>query len=274
MKASQLSRKRRTLLIGDSSTGKTYQLGTWVKRMEKLGGSSKVVTADAEGLDTFRQMGVDPDVELVEDWGSIWTLYSRLKKWAAGPEATKVLLLDDLGALQEVAKNYVADTPWSWEEKRQKQREPGAYAAQVEQARMQGNRQFQQVHWGMLLGMEEFLRKVLKELPLQYWVFTVREQMRRHPRSGRDRIYPALQGATRDWLMAQCSLVVSTFVHYEQGKTSPIFCASSLPHPSIGTKDRYQAGRTWAFPTAERIIAHIEGKDGETEQEKKIGIGV
>lgn len=276
MKASELRRQRRILYIGGSATGKTRQLGTWVQYTDQLGdkGSSLVITADADGLDTFQQMGVDPDVILVEDWGKIWTHLQQIREWAAGPAKMKALLLDDLGALQEVCKEWIASSPWTWEEIRQKQRSPTEFATQIEMARLQGKRQFQHVQWGQLLGMEDFLRKIFKELEVPFRVLTVREQLRRHPRSEKDHIFPGLQGHTRDWLMAQFSLVMSTFVYYEPNKSDPIFCASSRPHPRIDSKDRYKSGRTWVNPTAERILAHIAGKDGETPQEKEIGVGV
>lgn len=273
-KTSELNRDKRILIIGDTGSGKTHILGTFclLPDVECL-----VVTADKEGLDTLHSQGTDPDVLLIEDYFNIWVDYLEVVKWLrAHQDKTTILLFDDIGAVQEVARQKITEMPQGRQEEILANKNSDEHLRTVAQQMMKGERRFGLPDFGHLKqGMESFVHKLFG-LPFTFLVMTVLEAERDDPRTGQKKLYAALEGHLRDWLLPKFSFVGTSFSVYPEKGKDPMYCLSTKSNPRLSTKDRYQEmGRTWINPTADKLIAHIGGTGAkETEQENKIGVGV
>ena len=273
-KTSEINRDKRILIIGDTASGKTHILGTFCLLPDA---ECLVITADKEGLDTLHSKGADPDVLLIEDYFNIWVYYQEAVKWLRSHQGkTTILLFDDVGAAQETARQKITEMPQGKAEEILSNKNSDEHLRSVAQQMMKGERRFGLPDFGHLKqGMESFVHRLFS-LPFDVTVMTVLEAPREDPRTGSDRLYPALEGHLRDWLMPKFSFVGTSFSVYPEKGKDPVYCLSSKSNPRVSTKDRYQEmGRTWINPTAEKLIAHIGGAGvKETEQENKIGVGV
>ena len=262
MKSSEIKNDRRIAIVGDSGTGKTWIIGTLCRYVPTL-----VVTADASGLDTFRQMGVDPDIVLIESWDNAWDALAEIKSYEG---KSKALAIDDFGKVQERGVQRVEGKPRGRDEERMR---PDALSAMTRKGLVLGDRKMILPQFGeVAVASESFLYELLSTaFPIK--VMTMLLETREHPRTGQDALYPALLGNIRYDILSRFSLVLNTFM--ERREATTLFCATSRPHPRLGTKDRYSPGRTWVDPTAERILAHIVGPDEhETPTETQIGVGI
>lgn len=265
MKLRDVAAAANMLLIGESGRGKTYQLGL----LSQLA-PSVLLTADRRGLDTIRRFSdAEPEIELAESWSDPWALYDRL---SAHSSAYRMLLLDDLGALQDVIGLSIQKHARGRDEERQRSdvREK-AIRGQL----LAGGRRLQQSQWGELdIAMNAFLTELLL-LPYKLIAVTVLEDVREHPRTGAAQVYPNLVGGIRNDLTARFSLVANLFIHEEDGRS--LYCMSCRPHSRLPNKSRYGVPRTWINPTPERVLRYINGNEGkgdeETPQEQRVGSG-
>lgn len=266
MKLQDIKSNPNVLAIGESGKGKTQLIASFCELAPTL-----VLTADRRGLDTLRKYrGIEPDIELAEDWADPWSLYDVVNSQA---KTHQILALDDLGALQDVIGRSIQGHSRGRDEERQRsdQRER-AIRGQL----MSGGRRLQQSQWGELdIAINSFLGEVMA-LPYRLCIVTVLEDVREHPRTGAAQVYPNLAGAIRDDLMARFSLVVNLFTE-KQGE-EVLYVMSCRPHPRLPNKTRYGEPRTWVNPVAARLMRHINGaetkEDQETPLERQIGSGM
>lgn len=251
------------LLIGESGRGKTEMVASFCELAPTV-----VLTADRRGLDTLKKhKGIEPEVELAEDWNDPWQLYDRI---SAHAKAFRILCLDDLGALQDIISRKIQGQARGRDEERMRS---DARERLVRTQLLTGGRRLQQNQWGELdVALNNFLAEIMA-LPFKIIAVTVLEDIRDHPRTGVAQVYPLLMGGIRDDLMARFSLVTNLFTHDEEGKT--LYCMSCRPHPRLPNKTRYGEPRTWTEPNASKLLAHINGKEdmAESPLEQKIGNG-
>lgn len=265
MKLKDITRDKRLLILGGSKTGKTRLLGTLCQVVPTL-----YITGDKDGLDTLEAMGVDPEILLIEDWRDIWKIWQSIQKLA--PDF-KALAVDDLGSIQRAARRKVETSGRGAAEERMA---PADRLATIQRQLMQGDRRLQMQQWGELaISVETFLQALLGlSIPLK--VVTVLEELREHPRSGAECLWPNLDGSIRYDLPAYFSLIGSTFVTADQNAAS--YWLTTRPHSRIPTGERYGAPRTWENPTMLRVLKHInraeQPEDAETPRERATGVGI
>jgi hypothetical protein len=263
MKLSETQADWSWLLLGGSGSGKTHFGGTLCQAMPTL-----VVTADPSGLETLRTMGIDTEVVLIDDWVDSWKHYEEIAKAA---ESYAAVFIDDLGSVQNKIRDKVNRSARG---QREESMRANDLTAMTRQQLMRGERRLAIQQWGeMATALDAFLAEVLK-LPFRVTVMTVTEELRQHPRTGEDHLFPSLQGSIRNDLTAKFSLVCNTFVHQEKDGTVH-WCMTSRPHSKIPTKDRYGIPRTWLDPSATKLVGHIKGEEEpETNLESRIGTGL
>jgi len=255
MKLKDIDTTRKILIIGASGTGKTTIVGTLCKLMPTL-----VVTADKEGLDTLRTMGLNPDVLVVSDWKHVWDYFQEIKE---ASEDHLAIAFDDFGSIQTTTRRKIEQMPIGRGE------EKAANPDEIKRQLMRGERRMQIRQWGELwLAIETFLYEVLS-LPFVVKLVTVLEGISRDPRTEEEVITPSLLGQTRTTLPARFSLVAESAIYQINGKTHyTLHCCS---HGKIETKSRYREGRVWVDPTMKKVLLYTENKDeAETDIEKKI----
>lgn len=265
MKLKDIQRDKRLLFLGGSKTGKTRLLGTLCQAVPTL-----FVTGDRNGLDTLEAMGVDPEIFLIEDWRNVWDAWLAIKN--AAP-SFKALAVDDLGSIQRAAKHKIETSGRGAAEERMP---PAERLAAIQRQLMQGDRRLIMSQWGELaISMDTFLEALLN-LPIPVKAVTVLEELREHPRSGAEYLFPNLDGSIRYDLMAHFSFIGSTFVLSDQAQAS--YWLTTRPHARIATGERYGTPRTWENPTMLRVLKHInraEGpEDAETPRERAVGVGI
>lgn len=253
------------LVMGGPKTGKTQLIGSLCQLVPTV-----VVTADPIGLDTLRSMHVDPEVILLDDWGKAYEAYERLEALA---KTHRAIALDDLGSSQAKIRTRILHQPQGKDEYKLGRNELGQ---QIDRQLMLGGRRLQLQGYGaMATGMNTFMEAFLR-LPYRIKVITVLEELREHPRSGENHLFPALEGSLRYELPARFSLVSSLWLHQVDGTT--YFCGTTRPHPHIPTGTRYGAPRTWINPDMSKLLKSIQGKeevaDQETKVEQAIGTGL
>lgn len=262
MRLTDVKTDRRILIQGRGGVGKTTIIGTLCRLLPTV-----VVTADKNGLDTLRHMGVDPEVVLISDWKDCWDSYKQIVEASS---RCRAVAIDDFGSIQTTARRKIEAAPRGWDEEHAKNIAP-AITGQL----MRGERRMQMQDWGgMWVAMETFLYEVLA-LPFAVKLVTVLEAPDKDPRTGEIRLYPQLQGAIQSTLSPRFSLVAEAFVAEHDSKS--YYCLSCRPHPRIETKTRFEAdgGRTWVNPDMARVLAYCTGKGGEeTKLETDIGIGL
>lgn len=262
MKLSDISRDKRILIMGASGVGKTHIIGTLCRIAPTL-----VVTSDVNGLETLASMGINPEVVFIQDWKRCWDYYQDIVKAMPGHKAIAV---DDFGSIQVTARHKIEAMPKGAREEKIGTRE---FAAQAQREMLLGERTMELRDWGkMWVALETFMYSILN-LPFDIKLFTVIEGVARSPRDGEEHIYPNLQGAIRQDILARFGLVAEAFIisldaaiHYA------LTCRS---HPRIETKDRYGQGRTWLDPDMLKVLAYINGRGGEeSTEEKRVGVGL
>lgn len=266
MKVADLKPEANVAVIGDTGTGKTYLVGTLCQLFPTV-----VISADKAGLDTLVKMKVEAEIIVIADWRNVWDSFKEVEKLLKG--SYRAVAVDDFGAVQEVLKRKTSMQPKGQNESSMRSDQ------RVEQFRrglMQGDRRLQLRDFGEITSATEAFLYEFKQLKADFRMITLLEELREHPRTGEEYLYPDLVGASRYNVLAQFSLVVNSFKDYHNEQTS--FCITSLPHPRIPTKDRLGVPRTWASPTAAKLLLHVAGKEGpqdvETEQERRIGTGL
>jgi len=265
MKLKDIQRDKRLLILGGSKTGKTQLLGTLCQVVPTL-----YVTGDRDGLDTLEAMGVDPEIILIEDWRDIWNLWTTIRK--AAPNF-KALAVDDLGSIQRAARRKIET---SGRGRAEEQMAPANRLEAIQKQLMQGDRRLIMSQWGELaISVDTFLQELLN-LPIPLKVVTVLEELREHPRSGLEHLFPNLDGSIRYDLLAYFSFIGSTFVTSDQ--TQATYWLTTRPHSRIATGERYGSPRTWENPTMLRVLKHINRaeapEDAETPREKAVGVGI
>ena len=268
MKVSDFTRRPNLMIMGDSGTGKTHILGTFALMLPSV-----VVTSDKDGIDTLASMGItDTHVVYIENWAHVWDAWDEIRVLLRN--GIRAILLDDFGATQEQIIRKSSLTPRTSDEYRMN---PAARSDHMRAQLLRGDRRLQYQQWGEIGGAGEAFLYEVKHSTAQIVVATVLEETRDNPRTGLDQIYPDLAGSLRYSVLSKFSLVTSAFKDFDDDGNVH-WCLSSLPHPRVPTKDRVSVPRTWVNPTAERLLLHIVNKDGgeyaETDQEKKIGIGI
>lgn len=263
-KLSEIQTDRRILSIGSSGSGKTHLIGTLCQVMPTL-----IVTADPNGLDTLKTMGIDTEVILVKDWKEIWGRFSEIAKAARKYPA---IALDDFGTLQETAMDKIEMAPRGFSEEKAADRDKAQFTERMRQNLMLGERRLQLQQWGELnIALTNFLAEVLA-LPYRVKLVTALEGQAKNPRTGEDHLYPAMAGGLRTVLSAKFSLVAATFTVNHDGKT--LYCLSCRSHPRLETKNRLGTGWTMIDPTMQKVLERIAGKGVETAIEAKIGTGL
>lgn len=265
-KLSELEQPKNILIMGGSGTGKTRVCGTLAQLVPTV-----IVTADSAGLETLRQMNIKPETEIIDikDWKNCWDYFKQIASKASEYVA---LAIDDLGSIETTAKRKISYGAKSFIEEKMSLKERDLA---IREQLMLGERRFSQPDWGeSWTALSNFLTECLR-LPYKIKLVTVLEGTAKNPRTNEDHIYPALQKASRQEVLARFSLVGELFIAYDKDD-NPKYCLHSKPHPRIETKDRFvKGGRTWIDPTMEKVLVHINHKgEPETEQEKKIGTGL
>ena len=267
MKLSEIQSDKRILIIGGSGTGKTTLIGTLCQLVPTL-----VITADANGLDTLRSMGIDTEIILLEDWGHVWSYYTEIAKLA---NTYAAIAIDDLGAVQETSQDRIELSPRHAGEEKQRDRDKVAFQTQLKEQIMLGERRLQIQQWGELyLAVSNFVSEILR-LPYRVKLVTCLETIKSSPRDGADHIYPAIAGQIAYTLPAKFSMVAETFIANIDGANH--YTLTCKTHPRVETKTRYDTtgGRTWVNPSLQKVLKYINSEgEPETNLEKKIGIGL
>ena len=267
MKLAEVQADRRILILGASGSGKTHLVGTLCRIMPTL-----VITADKNGLETLKGMGVNPEVVLVEDWRKIIDYEGEIARATARCQAVAI---DDIGALQAMALEKIIYMPRTKGEEDAARGTPDKFQRIVKKELLLGERQlrFQSRDWPSLFtSLDTFLLDILR-MPYAVKLVTALETVRDNPRDGADKIYPSLDGAIRTVLPAHFSLVAEAFIATLDGKMH--YALTCQSHPRIETKSRYGQGRTWVDPDMLEVLGYINGQgEPESELEKRIGTGL
>ena len=254
-------------ILGESGSGKTYQLGSLCQLLPTV-----IIGSDLEGFITLRKMGAAPvEVIHIQEWEAAWDCLGEVK--AALRNGARAVGVDDFGASQEVMRRKAMMMPRSKLEERMKGADREAL---LRKEFLLGNRHLQfQGFQELAEGGRDFLWE-LRQLPFQLLMVNMLEGVRPDPRSGEDRLFPELEGNIRKTILARFSLVVEVFRYWE--KEEELWCATTRSHPRTNAKDRVGTARTWIAPTAAKLLLHITGKEGaselETELERRIGTGL
>ena len=267
MKLTDIDFRPNMAIIGDTGTGKTHIVGTLCQLFPTV-----IISSDLEGLATLRKMGLS-NVEIVDilDWNQVWDKFGDIRK--AIKNGCRGLALDDFGATQETLV-------WKTHTQARGRQEEGMSREQRDEFMRKNillaNRRLQLQHWGEITGASRSFLREVKLLPWSFLIATFVEDLREHPRTGEEHLYPDLAGNLRYTVGARFSVVANTFKAPYEGKMH--WCLTTLPHPRLPTKDRVGTERTWVDPTAQKLLMHFTGKEGtneaETELEKKIGTGI
>jgi len=266
MKLPEVPQPKNILLMGSSGTGKTAMCGTLARFLPTI-----IVTADPAGLETLRKMDIKPQTEivLIKDWKKCWDSFKQI---ASKADEYAALAIDDLGSFELSIRRKVGYGAKSWQEEKMGAKERDLA---IREQLMLGERRFSQPDWGeSWTALSNFITECLR-LPYKVKLVTVLEGTAKNPRTGEDHIYPALQKASRQEVLARFSLVGELFIAYDKDD-KPRYCLHSKPHPRIETKDRFvQGGRTWVNPNMERVLLHISHEGAAmTKEEEKIGTGL
>ena len=262
MKLTDIDEQYTVGVLGDPKTGKTHLIGTLCKLMPTV-----VVTADADGLSTLKSMNVGAEVILVSDWLDIWARLDEITRLA---KDFKAIALDDFGSLQDAAVTKVERVPRSDREARMP---PADRVTYIRQQILEGNRKLQLQQYGEITAASDAFLYEFMRLPYRLKVITMLSQVREHPRTGKDHIYPNTTGAIRDELLARFSLIVNSFIAEYRGQVH--YCLTCKPHPRIPTNTRYGVGRTWVDPDFTALLTHMQRKEeAESATEKAIGTGL
>lgn len=258
MKLDQALGPPRMLLTGRPGSGKTHFAGSLAHIAPTL-----LITANQPGLQTLASMNVDHnlEVEFLEDWGKIWSIYNLIIKGAA---TYKFLVVDDFSVMQAVKRYQIESRPRSSNERKL----AGSASPQdrtnleelIQKQRLQGERGLNDWRlWDELSqGTANFCRDILR-IPYQFQVWTLWENVRAEPTTSETRIFAWLQGAFRDIIAGHFTLVAEADNQVVDNRLYWYINAFSSPHNQ--NNDRYFGGTLWENPDALKVLSYIAGKE-------------
>ena len=237
---------------GDSGSGKSTFCGTMIEAGLKV----LYVTFNEDELLTLDMMGIKGyDYYVITDYEKqLWPLYLALRRNKPGYEG---LIIDGLADFQQSAKDY--------------ELAGGDGVAKFMEEAIKGQRRMFLQNWGNLLEMtRHFLDPVLK-LPLHKIVTCVSEADD-DPKTGKTKIYPALQGSLQQLIAAHFSVVGFSYVAHWGPNT--FWVLTTQPHEALSTKDRTRLCRVMINPKFQTFLNALEGKpypkDKKSELEDKL----
>ena len=227
------------LAHGDTGSGKTMLCGTMIK----AGLKTLYIAFNQDELMTLDQAGIKGyDYQIITDYAKqLWPLYLGLRRNRPGYEG---LILDGLADFQQSAKDYELAG------------DAGVNFKFMEEA-MKGNRRMFLQNWGNLLEMtRHFLDPVLK-LPM-HKIITCVSEADDDPKTGKTKIYPALQGSLQQLIAAHFSVVGYSYIAHHGPKT--YWCFTTQPHEALSTKDRTGLCRVLVNPHFQSFLDALNGK--------------
>jgi len=233
---------------GDSGVGKTWFCGTMIEAGLKVlyivFNEDEVLTLDTRGITGY-------DYYVVKDYGSLWPLYLALRKNKPGYEG---VILDGLSDLQQGAKDYELSL--------------GTVNTSFMQEAMRGNKRMFLQNWGNLLEMTRHFIDPFLKLPM-HKIMTCVSEADDDPKTGKAKIYPALQGSMQQLIAAKFSIVAFSYIAHWGSET--YFCLTTQPHESISTKDRTGLCRVQINPKFSTFLDAMKGKKtSPSEKEAKL----
>ena len=238
------------LVHGDSGVGKTQFGGTMVQAGLKV----LYIVLNEDELLTLDQCGIKGyDYRVITNYkDQLWPLYLLLRRNRPGYQG---VVFDGLGDFQQAAKDYelAGDT--------------GVGAKFMEEAMKGGHRMYLQ-NWGNLLEMTRHFLDPFLKLPMHKIVTCISEPDD-DPKTGKTKIYPALQGSLQQLIAAHFSVVGYSYIAHWGPKT--YFCLTTQPHEAIATKDRTRLCRVMINPKFQTFLDALNGKKSEpSETEQKL----
>ena len=226
----------RILVHGDSGTGKTWFAGTMIQ----AGLKTIYIVFEEDELLTLDKAGIyGYDYRVITRYDQLWRLYLELRK---NDKKWEGLILDSLTYLQQNAKDFELGSETDKDFLREA---------------MLGNRRMYLQNWGNLLEMtRHFIVPVLK-LPM-HKIFTCVSEPDEDPKTGKSKIYPALQGSMQQLIDAYFSVVAYSFVYFYGPETH--FCLTTQPHECVATKDRTGLCRVQINPKFQNFLDSLNGK--------------
>jgi len=234
------------LIHGDSGVGKTQFAGTMIETGLKV----LYVVLNEDELLTLDQQGITGyDYHIITDYEKqLWPLYLALRRNKPGYEG---VVLDGLGDLQQAAKDYEL----AGEE---------GVGAQFLEAAMKGTRRMYLQNWGNLLEMTRHFLDPFLKLPM-HKIITCVSEADDDPKTGKTKIYPALQGSLQQLIAAHFSVVAYSYIAHWGTKT--YYCLTTQPHEALATKDRTRLCRVMINPKFQTFLNALEGKKYKVNKE-------
>jgi len=227
------------LAHGDSGVGKTMFCGTMIKTGLKV----LYIVLNEDELTTLDQAGITGyDYQLITDYGrQLWPLYLALRRNKPGYEG---VVFDGLGDFQQAAKDYELAAG------------EGVGVKFMEEA-MKGGRRMYLQNWGNLLEMTRHFLDPFLKLPM-HKIITCISEPDDDPKTGKTKIYPALQGSLQQLIAAHFSVVGYSYIAHWGPKT--YYCLTTQPHEALSTKDRTGLCRVLPNPQFKTFLDALEGK--------------
>jgi len=238
------------LVHGDSGVGKTRFAGTMVEAGLKV----LYIVLNEDELLTLDQVGIKGyDYHIITNYEKqLWPLYLALRRNKPGYEG---VVLDGLGDFQQAAKDYELAGG------------EGVGAKFMEEA-MRGNRRMYLQNWGNLLEMTRHFLDPFLKLPM-HKIITCVSEADDDPKTGKTKVYPALQGSLQQLIAAHFSVVGYSYIAHWGPST--YYCLTTQPHEALATKDRTGLCRVMINPKFKIFLDALEGKKSRpTEQEEKL----
>jgi len=238
------------LVHGDSGVGKTVFAGTMVQAGLKV----LYIVLNEDELLTLDQAGIKGyDYHVITNYEKqLWPLYLALRRNKPGYEG---VVLDGLSDLQQAAKDYELSGS------------EGVNLKFMEEA-MKGNRRMFLQNWGNLLEMTRHFLDPFLKLPM-HKIITCVSEADDDPKTGKTKVYPALQGSLQQLIAARFSVVGYSYIAHWGPDT--YYCLTTQPHEALSTKDRTGLCRVMINPKFKTFLDALEGKKSRpSEQEKKL----
>jgi len=238
------------LIHGDSGVGKTQFAGTMIE----VGLKVLYIVLNEDELLTLDQQGITGyDYHIITDYEKqLWPLYLALRRNKPGYEG---VVLDGLSDLQQAAKDYELAGD-------------GGVGVQFLEAAMKGTRRMYLQNWGNLLEMTRHFLDPFLKLPM-HKIITCVSEADDDPKTGKTKIYPALQGSLQQLIAAHFSVVAYSYIAHWGPKT--YYCLTTQPHEALATKDRTRLCRVMINPKFQTFLDALEGKKSKaSEIEEKL----
>lgn len=238
------------LVHGDSGVGKTRFAGTMVEAGLKV----LYIALNEDELLTLDMVGIKGyDYQIITNYEKqLWPLYLALRRNRPGYEG---VVLDGLSDLQQAAKDYELAG------------DSGVGAQFMEQA-MKGNRRMYLQNWGNLLEMTRHFLDPFLKLPMHKIVTCVSEADD-DPKTGKTKIYPALQGSLQQLIAAHFSVVGYSYIAHWGQET--YYCLTTQPHEALSTKDRTGLNQVMVDPKFKTFLDALDGKKRKP-SEREVGL--